>query len=265
MIIDVHCHAFPDSLAPKAMKTLCAEADVTAFTDGTLAGLLASMDRSGIEKAVVASIATKETQYSPILEWSLSIASERIIPFASIYPQSANVMDKISQIRKAGLKGIKMHPYYQNFYIDSNEIMPIYKKIADEGLVLLMHCGFDIAFERVRRADPLRIAKVIEAVPGLKMIAAHMGAWEDWQEVEKHLLGKDIYFDTSFAFDLMEKKRLKRILAEHNPEYILYGSDSPWTDQEEAIRKIHQEVVGNELKEKILFTNANKLLNQEEK
>ena len=59
---DVHTHAFPDSLAPKALERLVKMAvweKVAPSHDGTLAGLLRSMDRAGIERAVVCSVATR--------------------------------------------------------------------------------------------------------------------------------------------------------------------------------------------------------------
>ncbi|MFP4564308.1 MAG: amidohydrolase, partial [Spirochaetia bacterium] len=57
-IVDFHTHAFPDELAARAVPALEAEADIEAVLDGTVTSLLESMDRAGIERSVVASIAT---------------------------------------------------------------------------------------------------------------------------------------------------------------------------------------------------------------
>ena len=68
-IIDCHTHAFPDALAERAMAQLLAETDsVTAFLDGKLSSLLASMDANNIEKSVLCSIATKPSQFEPIFK-----------------------------------------------------------------------------------------------------------------------------------------------------------------------------------------------------
>jgi 2-methylcitrate dehydratase len=73
-VIDFHTHAFPDSLALRAIAVLEAEAPgVKAFLDERVSSLLASMDRAGIEKSVVCSIATKPSQYRAILSWSREI------------------------------------------------------------------------------------------------------------------------------------------------------------------------------------------------
>jgi len=51
-IIDFHAHAFPDALAPRAMKKLLEEApDVRAYLDGTIGALLGSMDKAGAVRA----------------------------------------------------------------------------------------------------------------------------------------------------------------------------------------------------------------------
>ncbi len=105
--IDFHVHAFPDALAERAIPLLEEKADVTACLDGKLSTVLGSMDRYGIERAVVSSIATKPSQFEPILRWSGSIASERIIPFASVHPDDPAAVDQIELISEAILKQLR--------------------------------------------------------------------------------------------------------------------------------------------------------------
>ena len=56
-IIDFHTHAFPENVAARAIPALEKAGHVQAYTDGTSAGLLASMSRAGIDKSVICSIA----------------------------------------------------------------------------------------------------------------------------------------------------------------------------------------------------------------
>jgi hypothetical protein len=69
-VIDVHAHAFPDELAPRAVSRIEGLAGVRAVLDGTVSSLLRSMDAAGIERSVVLSIATKPSQFESILAWS---------------------------------------------------------------------------------------------------------------------------------------------------------------------------------------------------
>ncbi|HUV07263.1 MAG TPA: amidohydrolase family protein, partial [Spirochaetia bacterium] len=217
-LIDFHTHAFPDSLAGKAIPFLEEEGGLEACLDGRLSSLEESMDRVGIETSIVASIATRPDQFSSILSWSRDIASDRFIPFPSIHPDHPDVLDQIEKIRREGLKGIKMHPYYQGFLLDEERMFPIYERIAHCGLILLMHTGFDLAFKRDRLADPERILRVLDTIPTLKLVASHLGAWDDWDQVERHLLGREIYMDVSYSMEFMEWLQARRFLLSHPEE-----------------------------------------------
>ncbi len=260
-IIDFHTHAFPDELAEKAMSVLELEGDVKAHLDGRVDSLISSMDRCGIEKSIVCSIATKPSQFEPILEWSQKIRSERIIPFPSLHPDDPEALLKIDSIKNEGFKGIKFHPYYQDFLVDEEKLFPIYEKISACGLMIVMHTGFDFAFERKRIADPERILRVKETFPELRLITTHFGAWDDWDEVEKHLLGKDIYMEISFSLEFLNKERAISIISKHPVEYILFGTDSPWTDQGKTLALFKKLGVGQDTEEHILKINADRLLN----
>lgn len=259
-IIDFHSHAFPDELADRAMKMLEEEGDVRAHLDGRVSSLLGSMDRYGIEKSIVCSIATKPSQFEPILEWSKKIRSGRIIPFPSLHPADPQFAERISRIKRDGFKGIKFHPYYQDFNMDDENIFPFYEKIAEENLIVLMHTGFDFAFEKVRKADPVKIVKVMEAFPELKMVTSHLGAWDDWDEVERHLLGKNIYMEISFSLEYLKKKDARRIILNHPADHILFGTDSPWTDQGGTLALFRELELGEEIEGLILRNNALRLL-----
>jgi uncharacterized protein len=82
--IDIHTHAFPDHIAPKAIPTLEKGSAIKAYLNGTVTALLESMDRVGVEQSVLCSIATRPEHFDPILEWSKILRSERIELFPSL-------------------------------------------------------------------------------------------------------------------------------------------------------------------------------------
>ena len=112
--IDIHTHAFPDHIAPKAIPTLEKEGGIKAYLNGTVAALLDSMDRAGVEQSVLCSIATRPEHFDPILEWSKAIRSERIEPFPSLHPEDPQLLEHLQLIHDEGFKGGKMHSYYQH-------------------------------------------------------------------------------------------------------------------------------------------------------
>ncbi|MBA4374336.1 MAG: amidohydrolase [Thermodesulfovibrio sp.] len=259
--IDFHTHAFPDELAGRAMRVLQKEGGIDAHLDGRVSTLLASMDRCGIEKSVVCSIATKPDQYHSIITWSKKIMSDRILPFPSLHPDDPDFADRILRIKEEGFKGIKFHPYYQDFVVDDERLFPIYEKITDAGLIVLMHTGFDFAFDRERIADPQKILNVVSRFPELKIVTSHLGAWDDWDEVERLLAGKNIYMEISFALDLLTKERAREIILKHPKDRILFGTDSPWTGQEATLSLFLNLRLGQEVEQLVLRDNAERLLN----
>jgi predicted TIM-barrel fold metal-dependent hydrolase len=259
-IIDFHAHAFPDQVAESAIPYLEEEGDVKANHDGRVASLLAIMDRDGVDKSVVCSIATRPSQFESILNWSKQIRTDRIIPFISFHPQDPHTLENIEMIKAEGFKGIKMHPYYQNFFLDDEKMFPAYEKISEQNLILVMHTGFDIAYPRIRHCDPTQILKVVERFPDLKMVTTHLGAWEQWGEVEELLAGRPIYMDVSYTLDQINRETARRIILKHPKEYILFGTDSPWSGPQETYKHLKALGLGDEREELILRKNGLALL-----
>ena len=258
--IDFHAHAFPNALAATTIPALEKKGEVTAALDGTLDSLLASMDRSSIKQSVICSIATKPQQFQAILAWSHAIKSDRIIPFPSFHPESATVLDEIQTIHQEGFKGVKLHPYYQEFYLDEKRLWKIFDLLSDLGLIVVMHTGFDIGFPRELRADPEKIVSLVKQFPDLKFIATHLGAWEQWDEVHEKLIGKNIYLDIAFSLQFLPPEKARKLILDHNDEMVLYGSDSPWADQQTTIDQLRALDLGSVWEEKILGENGEKLL-----
>lgn len=260
-IIDFHTHAFPDDISERAINILEREGNIKARLNGTVSSLLESMDKNGVERSVVCSIATKPSQFHSILSWSKNIRSDRIIPFPSFHPDDPDFKERISAISVEGFKGVKFHPYYQDFDIDEERLFPIYEEIMKNDLIVVMHTGFDFAFPRIRKADPLKIWRLKESFPELKLVTTHLGSWDDWDEVERYLIGKEIYMEISFSLELLNRERARDMIIRHPSTHILFGTDSPWTDQGETLSLLKGLGLNEERMSLILHENARKLLN----
>lgn len=259
MIIDVHTHAFPDSLAPRAIAQL-EVGNAKAFTDGTTAGLLRSMDAAGIEKSVICSIATRPEQFDPILKWSVGIRTDRLIPLASIHPYDPRAVERVGQVKAAGLKGLKIHPYYQGFDLADDALDGFFGAVEESGLLVVSHTGFDMAFPRDRKADAARILKLLARFPRLKFMATHFGAWSDWDDMEATLIGKPVNLEMSLTLEFLPPERVRRMILAHPADYLFFGSDSPWGDPAEGLKLLHGLDLPTPLLEKILSGNATALL-----
>lgn len=101
---------------------------------------------------------------------------------------------------------------------------------------------------------------MIERFPGLKMVTTHFGGWEDWERVEELLLGRPVYMDVSHSEDQIGDDRARRFLASHPAEFLLFGSDAPWSDPR-RIRDWVRRLLPEEGRLRALFhDNARRLL-----
>jgi uncharacterized protein len=263
--IDFHTHAFPDFLAARAVRAIADSAVMQhPHLDGTIAGLLRSMDRAGIELSVVASIATAEKQVASILKWSREIASDRIVPFPSVYPFSPDAPDQVRRVADAGLKGIKLHPLYQNFDPLDDRVFPIYQAVADAGLILLFHSGNDLAFLGDHRCLPSRMIQIKQRVPALKIVLAHLGGFWQYTDFDRHVLGTDAYVELSLAIPDEPSAAFTHMVRDHTPGRVMFGTDSPWSDQKTEIEKLTRAIDDRKLLEAVLWTNPARLLGMQE-
>lgn len=255
----MHTHAFPEKIAVRAVEKLSeTTGKYRPHLDGRISSLLSSMDEAGVDMSILSSIATKSSQAASILEWSQQIRSPRIEPLPSFHPFSANFEAEIAAIAAAGFRGVKLHPFYQDFCPDDAALSPVWDALRSAGLFVLFHSGNDISFPGMTNAAPRRIAKVHERFPGLVIIAAHLGGWHDWDDVMTHLAGKEIGLDTSFSHEV-DPALAQRIIGAHSPDLVYFGSDSPWTCQKESVGFIRSLGISEERKEKILGLNAARL------
>ena len=261
MIYDVHAHIFPDDMAERVVSQLSAAGRVPAFTNGTLAGLIASMNAAGIDVSIVAPVSTKASQVKSINDFSASAAGERIIPFGSLHPEFEDIPGEVARMKSMGVRGIKLHPEYQAFHPDDEALFPMYEQLERAGLFILFHAGYDVEIPTLH-STPAHFAHVHEIFPDLVLILAHLGSWRLWDDVEEHLVGKNVYFDTSYVFDDIDPHQFRRIVLEHGPDRVLFGTDSPWTDQSVEVERLRNSGLPDDVIEQVLGGSAVRLFSR---
>ena len=279
MIIDFHTHTFPEKIAEKALNNLSNTSRAVPYTDGTASCRLESMKKAGIDISVNLAVATKASQVEGINNIAIESVnnnhSDSIIEFGSMHIDYENVKNELKRLSSNGVKGIKIHPaFYQTDISDSRIKNIIYEAQALE-LVVITHAGWDIGFPEANYIPVKSLLEIDREIAPKKMVLAHMGGWNDWNTVESDLAGSDYFFDTSFSIgkinarpDPPEPMRLfnmkdedfVRLCKKHGVEKILFGTDSPWSDQKEYVDKIKSFDFTEQEKEKIFCKNAERLL-----
>ncbi len=259
MVIDFHTHCFPDRIAKAAMEKLSGAAGIIPTTEGNLKGLLMSMEESGVDASVILSIATNERQQHSVNDFAASVNGERTIAFGSVYPYAADVLYELERIKELGLKGVKLHPEYQGFYIDDEMMKPIYKKISSLGLITVFHAGADYGYAPPYHAMPKNFKNALKWFDS-PVVAAHWGGVDCRDEVIEKMCSLPLYFDVSFGYGNISKYHAQTIIEKHGIDKILFGSDSPWHKPKWEKFLIENLNLTEDEKKKIYYKNAAKLL-----
>ena len=273
MIIDTHTHIFPESIAKRAIESLekIAEAGagrkgaLKARTDGTLDGLKRSMRENGIDYSVVLPVATKPSQFESINSYAAEInGKDGIISFGGIHPECDNVFEKLSYIKSLGLRGVKVHPDYQQCYVDDPKYLEIVEGCIKLGLYITFHAGWDIGYPEPMHCSPEAFrnayAPLFEKYPSEKehphVILAHLGGVTTAKRTLDTLCGMPIYLDMAFTLEYMETDDIVKIIRTHGADRILFATDSPWSDQGICKQKLLSLPITNEEKELIAYKNS---------
>lgn len=271
MIIDAHTHVYPEKIVKKAIAKLEANSGVSAKVDGRKPGLIASMKKAGINYSVLLPVATSPRQVEAINEeagqTNATAEETGLLSFGGIHPDTENYKEVLKQVKALGLKGIKLHPDYQGTFFSDIRYKRIVEKATELGLYCMVHAGEDIGLPNPVHCTPESVKEMLRETDTDKLILAHMGGWRMWQQVEELLAGENVYFDTAFSLDniegvsgLLSKEEFVHLVRAHGAERIVFGTDSPWSDQKESVDWIMQTDLTEDEKEKIFAGNMRKIL-----
>ena len=260
MIIDAHVHTFPDKIAEKALHRLEVISGLTRTTNGTVADTMKYMKNMNIDKFINLNIATSPGQQHTIN--TVAAENNKIYPdmisLGSVHPDAPDAIKELYRIKSLSIKGIKLHPDYQDFFIDEQRLYPIYEVCSELELPIVFHAGWDCYSPNVIHAVPSARAKVAADFPKLKIVLAHFGGINLWDEVEAQLAGlENVYFDTAMAATYMRDPKIAmKILDKHPIENIFLGSDCPWESPDRSVSFIDTLPISDDRKEKILGQNV---------
>lgn len=257
-IIDIHAHIFPEKVAAKAVESIGGYYGIPMTGAGTVEDLLESGSKINVGKYVVHSTATKVDQVSTINDFISQVQSQNdcLIGFGTLHPGLDDIDGEVDRIIERGLRGVKLHPEFQGFSIDDDEMLPLYRAVEGK-LPLLMHTGD----ENRTSSSPKRLAKIIGMFPRLTVIAAHFGGYSMWDESMEYLVGRNLYLDTSSSLWKLDRLKVLEIIRKHGVNKVLFGTDYPMWPHEDELERFYSLALTEDERELILWGNACKLLN----
>lgn len=242
MRIDCHTHAFSEKIASKAVEQLINYYNLPTKQNGTLSEIIMRGQEADLDALVLLVAATRADQVRPAHDWIFSKVLSRkpnpkqpqLIPFGTYHPDDLNWLDEIQRLRKAKIRGIKLHPEFQGIDLADPRLLPFFEEISRD-FILMVHIG-DPRITSNNLSTPRKVAEIARQFPKLQIIAAHMGGYCMWEAAYQELAGAPVYMDTSSTLGYIDPELFKRIVKRHGIERILFGSDYPLrTSQEDLI------------------------------
>jgi len=229
VILDSHCHVWPDHIAPQVLAMRPSGLD--AFFDGTVSGLLASMDEAGIDYACALGVAGVAKNVDRTNAFIGGLDNPRLIPFGTVHPD-LTVEENVRSLVDHGIKGVKLHPLFQDLDLGSPKIIEIAHGLAENGIPVITHAGAGGTPEQTERGNPQKVVSLAEAVPNLTLMACHYGGYHMLDEAEEIVLGSRIILETSWppTMTALDRDRIRSIIQRHGAERFVFGSDWPMAD-----------------------------------
>ena len=263
-VINAHCHIYPKIVADRAVQGIADFYSINIAFNGMTDDLIEDGSKVGVVHYLVHSVATKPFQVRTINEFIASEVNDHpglFTGYGTLHPDSEDVEGDFKHLMDLGLKGVKIHPDFQFFSMEEDKAIRMGEIIRDGGVPVLTHCG-DF---RYKLSNPEQFETFIKALPGLKIIGAHLGGWSVWDEAVERIAGKyDILVDCSSCFPFMSAEQSLSVIRAYGADRVLWGTDYPTWDHVSEIRNLERLGLSEKEKQLILYENAARLLNIED-
>ncbi|WP_235735523.1 amidohydrolase family protein [Nocardioides alcanivorans] len=237
MIIDAHAHVWPDKIADLALNANRLP-DLHARGDGTVGGLTADMQASGVSMSCCLGIANQARHVDSVNRFVSELSADNRFGFGTVHVD-LSVEDNIASLKRHGIRAVKIHPLFQGFALDDPRLWAILEAFGDE-IAVITHVGEGGSPETNRLSSPRMIADIARQFPQLKLMACHFGGYKILDDAEEMLAGADVVLETSWPPSLktLRPERVRNLIRKHGAERIVFGSDWPMTSPAEEIAAI---------------------------
>ena len=233
------------------------------------------MDVAGIERAILLPIACARARGLAVSSneqvAELCGMSKRFIGFASVDPLHPGAAKELeAAVKGMGLKGLKLDASLQDFDLNDSKMFAVYEAAAALGIPALIHTGMSWApGTPLAQGQPLLLEPAIRRFPKLNFVLAHWGWPWVWDANALALKYPNVYLDTScfyydgptefFQFHFSQQMPIT-IIERSLRNQVVFGSNYPRVEIKNMVKAIKSLGLTEACLEKILRTNAEKLL-----
>ena len=231
---------------------------------------LAQMRRAGVTRAVLHAeyaFGDAEVLNRTVAE-KVKAYPDLLVGFAGIDPPSSKnpVADLERYVKNWNMKGLNLQPWVQGWYANDKRIYPLYSYCQQAGIPVAIHASLNFALHRrIDYSHPLYLDQVACDFPELTIVANH-GGWP-WVNdmVAVAWKRRNIYLEiggVSPKYIAKTGTGWELLLTYGNSvlqDQILFATDS-LIPHDRAVREVDDLPLKDQVKEKLLYTNAARLL-----
>jgi len=230
----------------------------------TLNDLKGLMKASGVDKAIIRPLKPPDLDLDRANRNIADIQrnNENLVGFGRINPLlKGAVIHTKKAISDYGLKGIHLHPWEENYRINSSVVDKIMEVAREENVPVYISAGYPMV------SHPLQVQELVNRYPGVTIIVTHGGqldmsglSFDDALLVADET--KNVIFDVSGVY----RRDFIELLVEHaGADRVVFGSCAPYMDMKFEITRIMSTHLAEETKKQILYENIERILAKHQK
>jgi len=161
--------------------------------------LLQSMEKAGIDRAVIAPVdrylAVENRKGNDFILKASRAHPDRFIPACSVNPWYGNVASKeIKRAIEGGARILVLHPFVQGYLANDELVWPVLEVADQEKIPVYVHTG------PPGNSTPWQIIDLAERYQTVDFIMGHCGATDFWNDVIEALKAAgNVYLEASLA------------------------------------------------------------------
>ena len=277
MIVDAHCHIFPESFSARHRELSRRDATYAALFPNpnprlaTAETLVQAMDQAGVDRAVVMGLgwATQElaVEANNYIAESMAQHPGRLIGFCSFNPAwGQGAVEEMARCAAAGLRGAgELHSDSQGFDLTDERLMgPVMEQAREWGWPVTLHASEPVGHQYPGKgvATPDKLYRLIENFPSNVIVCAHWGGglpfYALMPEVPEVL--SNVYFDSAASPFLYQPEIFATVAGLVGAGKILLGTDYPLISHRRLLKQVRESALTQEQQGQVLGTNAARLL-----
>ncbi len=252
----------------KMFKGLCETIDFSKMKPQTVPEVVADLDRYNVEWAVITG-RDCETTYGArsnndsVIEFVRQFPN-KFIGFIGLDPHKGMraIHELKASVTELGMRGAAVDPYLAQIYANDAKYYPIYAKCCELDVPIIFTTGPATLVPNaiIDHVAPRYIDFVARDFPELKIVISHGGyPWVN-EAITVAQRNRNVFIDLSeYEFSPMAEAYVEAANTMIGDK-ILFASAHPFVDFREALQKYEKLPFKPEVKQKIMYDNAAKLL-----